>query len=75
MNTLALLTTTETLQAPEAKKPGGFDSPARRYGGEEREAAVSGTSDGGAIKALSQTVGVRLACSSVVRWYHGGINE
>lgn len=75
MKTLALLTTSDHLQAPEPDLLGGHEALSlhRRFINEETP-QVAGNDDG-PLKALTDTMGFRLACSSVVRWYHGGINE
>ncbi len=79
MNTFALLTANR-LQAPEPEFTSAQEPSARRFlrQGQEPPPAVLRTGNDnstGPLEALSQTVGIRLACSSVVRWYHGGINE
>ncbi|MGV3659669.1 MAG: hypothetical protein ACO1TE_05780 [Prosthecobacter sp.] len=76
MNTFALLATADHLQAPKPDRVGGHEILNRGYVRQEPSHTVMmAGSEGGAIQALSQTVGIRLACSTVVRWYHGGINE
>lgn len=75
MNTLALVTTSSPLQAADPEMNGGFEALTRRFLTEERAPVSPILGESGPIKALVQTVGFRLACDRVVRWYHGGINE
>lgn len=79
MNTFALLTA-DRLQAPEPEPDFGGGSQAfnRRFIHQEPARLMVGNesgNDGGALQTLSEAVGIRVACSTVVRWYHGGINE
>ncbi|HEY1081561.1 MAG TPA: hypothetical protein VGE29_04825 [Prosthecobacter sp.] len=76
MNTFALLATPDPLQVPEPEPNGGLDVLKRRHTRQESpNLLLMAGADGGALQALSETVGIRMACRSVVRWYHGGINE
>lgn len=72
MNTLALLTSTSDLKSSDPDILGGFEAVKRTL--RMPQTALASGSDG-AAQMLKQTVGIRLACSTVVRWYHGGINE
>lgn len=75
MNTFALLTV-DRLQAPEPEFSGGQEVFHRRFLRLHAAPLLIGNgNDPGATEALSETVGIRLACQTVVRWYHGGINE
>lgn len=80
MNTFALRTMPDLLQAPEPDLGGGLEifMLKRRHTMQEPAPALRMAGNDGAgapLQTLSGTVGIRSACRSVVRWYHGGINE
>lgn len=80
MNTFALLTTPDLVKAPEPDLGGGLEifMLNRRHTRQEppHSLLMAGNDSGGRpLQTLSETVGIRSACRSVVRWYHGGINE
>lgn len=78
MNTFALLTTPDLLQAPEPDLGGGlevFMLKKRSSRQEPVRALLMSGNDRSPMQAFSETVGIRSACRRVVRWYHGGINE
>ena len=72
MKTLALLSTSDHLQAAEPEFVGGIEALGLRRKASHQETGASNREEGG---RLAESVGIRLACSTVVRWYHGGINE
>ncbi len=72
MNTLALLSTTSDLKSADPDILGGYEAVKRTL--RMPQAALAASTEG-ASQMLKQTVGIRLACRTVVRWYHGGINE
>lgn len=79
MNTFDLLTA-DRLESPEPDFGAGNQVFNRRFIHQEPSHLMLGNgngagNDGGALQALSETVGIRVACRTVVRWYHGGINE
>lgn len=76
MNTFALLSTPNRLKDADPEILGGSDALNSCTGLRELPQAVL-TSGGGAVKKiLSKAVGGHLICRrTVVRWYHGGINE
>lgn len=80
MNTFALLTTPDLLQAPEPDLGGGLEilMLTRRHIRRDPLHVLHIAGKDSASRPLqtsTETVGVRSACRSVVRWYHGGINE